>query len=793
MPGDDAKKTADTVDLPESGWDYRALFENVAAGIGRSRLSDGKPVLANKALAEMFGYSSIDEFLEKFSFAGHYENPEERLQAIENLKNNPNLKYELSLKKPDGSPVTVQAAGHLNEDGEHLDFVIVDITERKNAEAALRESENRYRTLATSSPVGIFHTNAEGQVTSVNEKWCEIGGLSVEDALGDGWRNALHPDDRDTIVSRWNDHSEGAALQQYEQRYMRGDGSISYCFVQSVGEADEAGNIIGYIGTVTDITKQKLAEAPARQALVDAQHANRAKSNFLSTMSHEIRTPLNGVLGLAQLLTSSDLDADQRKKVETILSSGHTLLAILNDVLDMSRIEAGGLELEETTFSLRDLISTISSPFQNLADDKGVTLRSTSQLETGGIITGDPVRLRQIIWNLLSNAIKFTDEGSVTLAVSDTGVADGKVGAAKGQVMHISVSDTGSGISAERLDSIFDAFSQEDSSISRKFGGTGLGLSIVKQLTDLMDGTIEVESKVDYGTRFDVYLPFNRATETEAEELRLRRLHEEIEEVATMKILVAEDNEVNAMIAHAFLQKFGHQVKIAVNGREAVQIARENWADVILMDIHMPEMDGIEATRIIRSSDAGSMIPIIGVTAEAFAERHDQFVAAGMDDVLTKPFTEQQLAKMLVPYGQSMDGISGNPRVIAKETPAGAAAEVPEADAVAEPIGNDEGLDAFTTQAPPEVMRSLLGKAGISLEKRMDDIRRGLEIGDSNLIHEAAHTIKGSCGSMFATRISALAIVVEDKSKDMDAIRDLMPTMEHVAEETVDWWRSKVK
>lgn len=926
MSVDDTEESTIEVGLPVGEQSYQSLFENATAGIGRSRISDGRVVLANKTLADMFGYPSVDEFIENFTFADRYADPQQRLRALESLKQESHGVSELTLLRSDDAPIIVQADSNLLEDGEHLDFVFIDITDRKRTEEALRESENRYRMLTTLSPVGVFHTDVNGKVTYVNEKWCEIGDMSAEDALGDGWHAALHPGDRRLVREWWEDYAKDGTFYQYEQRYQRRDGSTTYCFVQAIGETDENGDVIGYVGSITDITEQKKAEAAiiegedrhrraaamaklghwvwdavedkcvfcseetaqihgvsveefiaftnsaernnewahpddrerfdrmmqevtehakaydieyrivtrdgevrhvhevgvpefeeygalvrtngmiqditsikeaetaARVAMAEAQSANRAKSNFLSTMSHEIRTPLNGVLGLAQLLTNTDLDDDQQKKVNTILSSGHALLAILNDVLDMSRIEAGGLELEEIAFSLRDLISSIATPFQSLADDKGIQLKAINQIETDGILIGDPVRLRQVVWNLLSNAIKFTNNGGVTLTVAEVSHASSRILNSKDQTVRITVADTGIGISPERLDAIFLPFSQEDSSITRKFGGTGLGLSIVKQLTEMMGGTIDVESDDGDGTRFSVYLPFCMATESQIDALMLRRLHEEIEEIESLKILVAEDNDVNAMIAYAFLQKFGHEVRLAENGRIAVDIARENWADVILMDIHMPEMDGIEATRVIRSTESGSMLPIIGLTAEAFSERHAEFIEAGMDSVLTKPFTEQQLAQILVPHGQRMDVIENKPKVDRKmvDQKKEALDTSHKTDVEASPIGKDDALIEFQEKIGSDMMGSLLDKAQTTLEMRMADLRRGLETSDSDLIVKAAHSIKGSSGSLFAARVSMLAAIMEEASVDLAAVRDLMPVMEQTADETIRWWRSKI-
>lgn len=378
----------------------------------------------------------------------------------------------------------------------------------------------------------------------------------------------------------------------------------------------------------------------------EATSSNMAKSSFLATMSHEIRTPLNGVLGLAQLLLNGDLTKEQKRHVKTILSSGETLLAIISDVLDMSKIEASGIQLENKAFNLKNLISIIATPFQSLIDDKGLTLTVKFDFDSALTVKGDPVRLRQILWNLISNAIKFTEKGSITVRIRKVNAQEVGISETKDMVLNFAVIDTGGGIAPNRLDKIFDPFTQENSSITRKHGGTGLGLAIVKQLTELMGGIIKVESRLNEGTRFDVFIPLNKEN---------NRLVEEAppilsEHKASLKVIVAEDNDVNATIATAFLKKAGCQVRLAENGWEAVVASRENWADLILMDIHMPEMNGIDATIEIRSVYDKETLPIIGLTADAFVERHEQFEKAGMNSVLTKPFTELQLNEMLDIY-----------------------------------------------------------------------------------------------------------------------------------------------
>ncbi|WP_073953735.1 ATP-binding protein [Thalassospira sp. TSL5-1] len=395
--------------------------------------------------------------------------------------------------------------------------------------------------------------------------------------------------------------------------------------------------------------------AALRDLYRSASQASSAKSAFLATMSHEIRTPLNGVLGMAQLLRQTNLNQIQRERVNAILSSGRALMSLLNDILDMSKIEAGHADIEIRPFRPYDVTCDLSSAILALTQEKNLKLVWDDKILRNRIFMGDEVRFRQVLWNLLSNAVKFTQKGTIQLVVEyDPSRAGGRIqGSLPSEVYRFSVSDTGIGIAPERQERIFQAFTQGDSSTMRQFGGTGLGLSISQNLIRMMGGHIGLHSVPGQGTRFDCWLPFDvhNVAQDEAEHSKTGVEENPIALLADKRILVAEDNEINANVMAAFLERMGLKVDIAGNGRLAVQAFQKNKYDAILMDAHMPVLDGEGAARHIREIEreiGGGRIPIIGVTADVFADRQRDFLAAGMDEVLTKPIEERRLYASLI-------------------------------------------------------------------------------------------------------------------------------------------------
>ncbi|MGB3753364.1 MAG: ATP-binding protein [Parerythrobacter sp.] len=510
-----------------------------------------------------------------------------------------------------------------------------------------------FQVLADVAPAGIWQTNAAGDATYVNEHFLELTGMRNDEWRGPQWADAIHPDDRDRVFGAWIAAVEARRNFRETWRWKRPDDSIIWVDTIGAPDIDEGGTVLGFVGINIDITATKAVEAKLRKARQRAEDATKAKSAFLANMSHEIRTPMNGVLGFADLMLAGELSESQRGYAQMIADSGQAMMQLLNDILDMAKIEAGQMELRSAPVELAHKLRTSLRLIEAVAQKKGLALELDVDPALPGTVTTDPLRLRQIVFNLLGNAAKFTEAGTIKLSARSIG---------GGARMALAVSDTGRGIAPDKQAAIFQQFAQEDGTIARKYGGTGLGLAITSQLVELMGGTIALDSVPGEGSTFTVELPLALSTDRVAGDTAPAMPASPTAPAPSgPRVLVAEDHDINQMLILAMLEQSGIAADLAQNGEEAVAMVAAAWAEgrpyaLALMDVQMPVMDGLEATRRIRAAgvaagrNAAEIMPIVALTANCYEDDIAACRAAGMQHHLAKPVTLEALAEAVATY-----------------------------------------------------------------------------------------------------------------------------------------------
>jgi signal transduction histidine kinase/DNA-binding NarL/FixJ family response regulator len=466
----------------------------------------------------------------------------------------------------------------------------------------------------------------------------------------DLYRNHIYEEDKAFVKANVAQALRGARVN-YDHRIQTRAG-IKYINIQIYPSQGQDGTLQKFIGIIQDITTRKRAEEEILKARELTENLMKVKEIFLANMSHEIRTPMNAILGFTRLLFETNLSQEQKSFVDAIHFSGENLLVIINDILDLSKIQSGKMTIEKYEFNVHELVKGIIRVMQPRAQEKGLTLIDKIDAQIIPIVKGDPVRLNQILTNLISNAIKFTEKGGVTVELSSL--------ASEGiyELFEFRIQDSGIGIPEDKQSVIFDDFVQASDDTTRKYGGTGLGLSIVKKLVTLQKGKIALQSTPGIGSTFTVHLTFEKVNIKESvSSAAIPSLSDFAEKLRGTTVLVAEDNTLNQALVKKILEKAGCQMDIASNGLEAIHYLQNKVYDVVLMDVQMPEMDGYETTQYIRNEMAAPQcnIPIIAMTAHAFGDDVSRCISAGMNDYISKPFKAETLYLKLLKYTESPD------------------------------------------------------------------------------------------------------------------------------------------
>jgi PAS domain S-box-containing protein len=624
----------------------------------------------------------------------------------------------------------------------------------------VQASADRLRLLTDAAPVGIFQTDSEGRYSYTNPYWSAITGIAASDAVGRSLGSILSPEVEVSI-------SELGPAAELSRRFeIPGPGPEPRVVLLTSKLIDGLeGGAAGWVGTVSDVTAEAGAEAAMAAARDQATEAYRLKSDFLANMSHEIRTPMNGVIGMIELLLETDLDSSQRDYAQTVHNSGEALLTIIDDILDFSKLEAGKLQVEQIAFNPGTIVGDVVDLLGGLARAKGIELVAAVDESVPAWVDGDPGRVRQVLTNLIGNAIKFTAKGVIKVRLGTTTRTGSPARPGNEDDLRFEVSDTGVGIDDDQLELIFQPFVQADTSISRRYGGTGLGLAISAQLIGLMGGDCGVSSEAGVGSTFWFSLAARSAAAggSDAHDdapVDSRVLEDSTASMSKGRLLLAEDNAINQKVAVAMLTSSGFLVDTVSDGVEAVKAAAAFPYDAILMDCHMPELDGFEATCAIRTREGASRhTPIIALTAAARQEDRDRCLAAGMDNYLSKPVSKYALVALV---RQSIERAAERDNLV--EIDLSVLADL-------EDLGG------------PDLVSELFTMFREDVSQHLAVLRQAIDDGDRATVERVAHAVAGSSADVGARRVAEAASYLEGL-----AATGALDALSHRSDELVSRW-----
>jgi PAS domain S-box-containing protein len=677
--------------------------------------------------------------------------------------------YELTRRRPDG--VILEINGNPIPGGGFVTR-FRDVTAELQQEADLADatrSSQRFKRFFELSQEMMGIAGKDGRLHTMNSAWTKHLGWTSEELGAKPFIDFVSTEDRATVMAALNDLHSGKNAAEFAVRFTGKIGDDRWLEWHVAPDSD--GQLFC---VVHDVNDRRHYQHDLEQARAAAEAAASSKADFLATMSHEIRTPMNGIIGMANLLLDTDLEAEQRHYAESVVDSGEALLAIIDDILDISKMEAGKLEIDEQDFSIEKVVGSVIDVVKPRAMEKRLELATFVAPEVASWVRGDSGKLRQILVNLLGNAIKFTDAGAVSVRITIDDEQDQE------QHLRFEVKDTGIGIPDRAHSHLFMRYSQADASTNQKYGGTGLGLSICKQLTEMMGGNIGFESEADVGSTFWFTLSLRRSQPPEEETTSIEDVAEppmkdtlpmaeteispakrpdasEAAKPNNLRVLLVEDNAVNQMLAMAILKKAGHRVDLATDGVEAVESVSNNIYDVVLMDIQMPNMDGLEATRRIRAMDDAikANVYIVAITANALLGDRETCLSAGMNDYLPKPIDQKRLLGAL--------------EVVKSETPAEPEQDQSEED---KQVVFDEAVyNHLVETVGDDAAANMVSITIASAPATMALIQAANAEGDLEKMYREAYDMGSNFNSLGAARLNAHIIELTKACRDGRAAR----------------------